>query len=186
MHGLWRSAEMNEEIKLKDILDIEEMLEENGGELTPEIEAEYDRRHGDDWPKIVESRVRFIKRMEAMGEGLKTEAAKMVLESKIKIEKASRARIQLVTEMGLKGQRKILTGPWTVSLAMKPPRITLKDGIDLALIEENLLRHIPESWELDKMEVRKSLKSRGLIPTEIGVWEVEDFDVEITERLNIR
>ena len=143
---------MNEEIKLKDILDIEEMLEENGGELTPEIEAEYDRRHGDDWPKIV----------------------------------ASRARIQLVTEMGLKGQRKILTGPWTVSLAKKPPRITLKDGIDLALIEENLLRHIPESWELDKMEVRKSLKSRGLIPTEIGVWEVEDFDVEITERLNIR
>ena len=54
------------------------------------------------------------------------------------------------------------------------------------MLEDNLLRHIPEKWELDKMEVRKSLKDRGLIPTEIGVWEVEDFDVEIAERLNIR
>ncbi len=178
---------MNEEIKIQEPpMDIEMLLEENGGELTPEIEAEYNRRHGDDWPKTVESRVRFIKRMEAMAEGLKTEASRMVMESKAKTDKASRARIQLVTEMGLKGQRKIITGPWTVSLAKKPPRITLKDGIDLTLLEDNLLRHIPEKWELDKMEVRKSLKSRGLIPTEIGQWEVEDFDVEIAERLNIR
>lgn len=177
---------MNEEIKLKNEIDIHVLLEENGGELTPEIEAEYDRQHGDDWPMIVEDRCRFIKRMEAMSEGLKNLAAKMVMESKEKAEKASRARIQLVTEMSLKGQRKILTRPWTVSLAKKPPRITLKEGIDLTLLEDNLLRHIPEKWELDKMEVRKSLKARGLIPTEIGQWEVEDFDVEISERLNIR
>jgi len=177
---------MNEEIKLKSELDIDQLLEENGGELTPEIEAEYDRRHGDDWPRIVEDRCRFIKRMEAMGEGLKTLAAKMVTESKEKMDKASRARIQLVTEMSLKGQQKILTAPWTVSRAKKPPRITLKEGIDLTLLEDNLLRHIPEKWELDKMEVRKSLKSRGLIPTEVGQWEVEEFDVEISERLSIR
>lgn len=177
---------MNEEIRLKDELDIDALLEDNGGELTPEIEAEYDRRHGDDWPKIVESRVRFIKRMEAMSEGLKNQAAKMVMESKEKMDKASRARIQLVTEMSLKGQQKILTAPWTVSRAKKPPRITLKNGIDIHLLEDNLLRHIPEKWELDKMEVRKSLKARGLIPTEIGQWEVEDFDIEISERLNIR
>jgi len=167
-------------------LDIEKMLEENGGELTPEIEAEWDRIHGDDFSKIVESRIRFIKRMEAMADGLKKEATKMSGDARVKTEMATKARIQLVTEMGLKGQRKVLTGPWTVSLAKKPPRITLKDGIDLALLEDNLLRHIPESWELDKMEVRKSLKARGLIPTEIGQWEVEDFDVEIAERLNIR
>lgn len=177
---------MSEEIKLKEELDIDQLLEENGGELTPEIEAEWDRRHGDDWPMIVEDRCRWIKRMEAMADGLKTQAAKMVLESKEKMEKASRARIQLVTEMSLKGQHKILTAPWTVSLAKKPPRITLKDGIDLTLLEDNLLRHIPEKWELDKMEVRKSLKSRGLIPTEIGQWEVEEFDVEIALRLSIR
>lgn len=177
---------MNEEIKLKEEMDLDQLLEENGGELTPEIEAEYDRRHGDDWPRIVEDRCRWIKRMEAMADGLKTQAAKMVLESKEKMDKASRARIQLVTEMSLKGQQKILTAPWTVSRAKKPPRITLKEGTDLSLLEDNLLRHIPEKWELDKMEVRKSLKDRGLIPTEIGVWEVEDFDVEIAERLNIR
>jgi len=177
---------MNEEIKLKDEMDIHELLEDNGGELTPEIEAEYDRRHPDDWHQVVESRVKFIKRMEAMSDGLKDQATRMNLESKEKMEKATRARIQLVTEMGLKGQRKILTGPWTVSLAKKPPRITLREGIDLTLLEDNLLRHIPEKWELDKMEVRKSLKSRDLIPTEIGVWEVEEFDVEIAERLNIR
>lgn len=177
---------MNEEIRLKDELDIEKMLEENGGELTPEIEAEWDRRHGDDWSKVVESRVRFIKRMEAMSEGLKGEALKMSGDARVKTEMANKARIQLVTEMRLKGQRKIITAPWTVSLAKKPPRITLKDGIDLHLLEDKMLRHIPEKWELDKMEVRKSLKARGLIPTEIGQWEVEDFDVEITERLNIR
>ena len=177
---------MNEEIKLKEELDIDQLLEENGGELTPEIEALYDRLHGDDWPRIVEDRCRWIKRMEAMADGLKTQAAKMVLESKEKMEKASRARIQLVTEMTLKGQQKILTAPWTVSTAKKPPRITLKEGVDLKLLEDNLLRHIPEKWELDKMEVRKSLKSRGLIPTEVGSYDVEDFDVEIGLRLNIR
>ena len=177
---------MNEEIKLKEELDIDQLLEENVGELTPEIEAIYDQRFGDDWPRIVEDRCRWIKRMEAMADGLKTLAAGMVTEAKEKTEKASRARIQLVTEMTLKGQQKILTAPWTVSTARKPPKITLKEGVDVTLLEDNLLRHIPEKWELDKMEVRKSLKTRGLIPTEVGQWEVEEFDVEIGLRLSIR
>jgi len=121
-----------------------------------------------------------------MSKGLKAEAAEITLIAKSKLAAAEQVRRTLVAEMGLKGQRKILTGPWTVSLAKTPARITLKEGTDLADIESNLKRHIPETWELDKMEVRKSLKTRGLIPTEIGAWEVEDFDVEIGERLNIR
>lgn len=177
---------LEQEIEIDGPMDIEKILEENGGELTPEIEAEYDRIHGDNFPKIVEDRVRFIKRMEAMSDGLKAEAAAMILIAKSKRSAADQVRRTLVAEMGLKGQRKILTGPWTVSLAKTPARITLKEGTDLADIESNLKRHIPETWELDKMEVRKSLKTRGLIPTEIGAWEVEDFDVEIGERLNIR
>ncbi len=187
---------MNEETKLTTVneqqvtlelpMDIDALLEENGGELTPEIEAEYDRLHGDDYSKIVESKIRSIKRFEAMAEGLKGEAIKMSAEGRTKTMAAEQMRRSLVAEMGIKGQRKVITGPWTVSLAKKPPRITLKDGADLSNIEATLKRHIPEKWELDKMAVRESLKSRGLIPTEIGSWEVEDFDVEISERLNIR
>jgi hypothetical protein len=177
---------MNEAIKLKETMDIDALLEENGGELTPEIEAEYDRLHGDDFSKIVESRIRTIKRFEAMADGLKKEASDMAFLGQVKRNAADQMRRSLVAEMGLKGQRKVITGPWTVSLAKKPARITLKEGTDLKNIEENLKRHVPEKWELDKMAVRTSLKSRGLIPTEIGAWEVEDFDVEIGERLNIR
>ncbi len=84
---------MNEEIKLKEELDIDALLEENGGELTPEIEAEYDRIHGDDWPRIVEDRCRFIKRMEAMAEGLKNVAAGLSAEAKEKTEKWTRPSI---------------------------------------------------------------------------------------------
>lgn len=183
---------MNEEIKLNEQvtlelpMDIDALLEENGGELTPEIEAEYDRLHGDDFPKIVESRIRSIKRFEAMAQGLKDEATKMSAEGRTKTMAADQMRRGLVAEMGIKGQRKVITGPWTVSLAKKPPRITLKEDTDLKDIEATLKRHIPEKWELDKMAVRDSLKSRNLIPTEIGVWTVEDFDVEISERLSIR
>ena len=177
---------MNEGIKLKETMDIDALLEENGGELTPEIEAEYDRLHGDDWSKVVESRIRSIKRFEAMADRLKKEATLMSAEGHRKTAAADQMRRSLVAEMALKAQRKIITGPWTVSLAKKPARITLKEGTDLKNIEDNLKRHIPEKWELDKMAVRTSLKSRGLIPTEIGAWEVEDFDVEIGERLNIR
>jgi len=177
---------MNDEIKLKETMDIDALLEDNGGELTPEIEAEYDRLHGDDFSKIVESRIRSIKRFEAMADGLKKEASDMAFLAQVKAKAADQMRRSLVAEMALKGQRKVITGPWTVSLAKKPARVTLKEGTDLKNIEDNLKRHIPERWELDKMAVRQSLKSRGLIPTEIGAWEVEDFDVEIGERLNIR
>ena len=176
---------MNEEIKLKETLDIHALLEENGGELTPEIEAEYDRLHGDNWSKIVESRVWFIKRMEGMADGLKAEAGKMMDESRSKKEKAERARRSLIAEMGLKGQQTVLTEPWKVSRAKKPPSVELKVGVDLEQIESSLKRHIPEKWELDKMAVKKSLKDRGLIPTEVGSWEVEEFDVTVGERLKI-
>jgi len=178
--------ELNEEVTLELPMDIDALLEENGGELTPEIEAEYDRLHGDDFSKIVESKIRSIKRFEAMAGGLKKEASDMGLLAKVKTTAADQMKRALVAEMSIKGQRKVVTGPWNISLVKKPPRITLKEGTDLKNIESNLKRHIPETWELDKMEVRRSLKSRGLIPTEIGQWEVEDFDVEISERLNIR
>jgi len=177
---------MNEEMELKEPMDIDALLEENGGELTPEIEAEYDRIHGDDWPRIVESRIRSIKRFEALSDGLKKMAENFAVEGKSKKASADQMRRSLVAELSIKGQQKILTETWTVSRAKKPPRINLKEGTDLKNIEENLKRHIPEKWELDKMAVRESLKSRGLIPTEVGSWDVEDFDVEISERLNIR
>jgi len=181
-----KEIELNEQVTLELPMDIDALLEENGGELTPEIEAEYDRLHGDDFPKIVEAKVRSIKRFEAMAKGLKAEAASMSAEGQRKAGAADQMRRGLVAEMGIKGQRKVITGPWTVSLAKKPPRITLKEDTDLKDIESTLKRHVPEKWELDKMAVRESLKSRNLIPTEIGVWTVEDFDVEISERLNIR
>lgn len=177
---------VNEQITLELPMDIDALLEENGGELTPEIEAEYDRLHGDDFSKIVESKIRTIKRFEAMAKGLRAEAEGMSILARAKTTASDQMKRALVAEMSIKGQRKVVTAPWNISLVKKPPRITLKEDVDLINIEETLKRHIPEKWELDKMAVRESLKSRNLIPTEVGVWTVEDFDVEISERLNIR
>jgi len=178
-----------QEITLRETTDrlseIFEELEESGGELTPEIEK--------DLEKFTEGRkdkahkiIKFSRQMKYMAEGLKAEASRLSDSARTKLAASDRIERYLLAEMQILGEKKMHTDLYTITRArIGRPRIDLKEGVNLELLDEDLVRIIPEKIELDKTAVWNHLKAKGAIPKEVGQFDVEDFEVTVSERLSI-
>lgn len=177
------------ELTLRDTTDrlaeIEAELEENGGELTPEMER--------DLEKLTENRkdksqriVLFSRRMKYMAEALKGEAKKLAESARRKLTASDRVERYLLAEMQIAEEKKIHTDLFTIARAkIGRPRIELREGCKEELLDASLVRVIPEKIELDKDAVWKYLKEKELMPKDVGQFDVEDFNITVRERLSI-
>lgn len=181
---------MNEkELRLSDTTDrlkeIFDELEESGGELTPELERDLEKftegRHNK-----AESIIKFSRRMKYMAEAIKGEAKRLTESAGRKLAASDRVERYLLAEMQALEEKKMHTDLYTITRAkIGRPRIELKEGVMIEGLPPNLIRIIPEKWELDKDAVLKHLKDTEEMPKSVGQFEVGNFNVEVRERISV-
>ncbi len=179
----------DQEITLREMTDqlteIQDQLEENGGELTPEMEAIYDKLQIDRKEKFQRT-IQYIRRLKMQAEGLKGEAGKLTEMAKKKLGAVDYSERRLLAEMQVAGDKQIITDLYTIKRAkIGRPRIELRKGRMIEGLAPHLIRVIPEKWEVDLNAVWKHLKDTEIMPKEPGQFEIEDFDITVRERISI-
>lgn len=170
--------------KLRDIGDMEQkvllLLEAADGEVTPEIEAIMEElekdRNGffERWGLHVrndEARVEYLKGQAApfVTEGDRILERAKVIENRVK---ASRER--LLHEMTKRGIRLVEGKVVKLSVIQNPPKAVGIDKVPTDVAEKlfndpstrHLVKYTPESFEIDKDEVKKAVNA-GLLPEEL-------------------
>ena len=177
------------ELSLRDttdrLLEIFDELEESGGDLTPEIEKDLEKftegRKGK-----AEKIIHFSRRMKYMAKALKEEATNLTDSARRKLAASDRIERYLLAEMQMLGEKKIDTDLYTIKRArIGRPRIELREGELVEGLSPDLIRVIPEKWEVDKNAVYNHLKNTEIMPKEVGQYEIEQFDVEVRERISV-
>lgn len=167
------------------LLDIFYELEESGGELTPELEAGL-ARFTENRKVKAERIVQFSRRMKSQASALKTEAAELRDMAAKKSRAASNLERYLLSEMQALGEKKIHTELFTIARAkIGIPKINLLPGGLLDKLARKFIRVIPEERVLDKKAALAILKAGGKLPTEVGVYDVDPFQIEVSERLSV-
>lgn len=167
------------------LIDIFLQLEESGGELTPELEAGLARYTAN---RIVKAEriVKFTRRMKSQAAALKTEAVELVAMAKRRARAASNLEEYLLSEMRSLGEKKLHTDSFTITRAkIGIPKVDLMPGGTMEKVPLKFIRVIPEEQQLDKKAIVAILKAAGKMPTEVGVFEVDIFQVTVSERLAI-
>lgn len=169
------------------LVDLFLELEESGGELTPEIEADLSRLTENRKVKA-ERIVLFARRMKAQAMALKSETAGFLLMAARKTKAAENLERYLLAEMQALGEKKIHTEMFTITRArIGIPRIDT--DVPLEAVPRKFIRIIPEERRLDKKVVLAIMKASKGIPAEVGVYDVElsgcKFSVVVSERLAV-
>lgn len=162
-------------------------LDETGGEMTPELEADLDKLKTTQ-KETAQRIIWFTRQMRAMAKGLKDLAKDYSDKAAKRIKAADYMERLLLAEMQLLGDdgKQIFTDLFTIKRSrIGRPQIELRPGIDIDDIPESLIRVVPEKREVDKNEVYEMLKLSGSIPKGIGQFEVGQWDVKVRERLSI-
>lgn len=179
----------DQEITLRETTDrlseIFDELEESGGELTPEIEKDLERLTGDRKNKA-QNIIQFSRRMKYMAEAIKGEAKRLNESAKKKLAASDRVERYLLAEMQNLGEKKMHTDLYTITRArIGRPRIELREGELIEGLPPNLIRVVPEKWEVDKDAVYKHYRDGDGIPKEVGQYELGPFDFEVRERISV-
>ena len=177
----------DEMVSLKEtserLLDIFYELEESGGELTPELEAGL-VRYTENRKVKAERIVQFSRRMNSQATALKIEAAELREMAAKKSRAADNLERYLLSEMQALGEKKIHTELFTIARArIGMPKINLLPGVEVEALPRKFIRVIPEERLLDKKAALAILKAGGKIPVEVGVFDVDQFQVHVSERL---
>lgn len=179
----------SKELRLSDTTDrlreIFDELEESGGELTPELESDLEK-FTDSRKTKAETIIKFSRRMKYMAEAIKGEAKKLADSARTKLAASDRVERYLLAEMMALDEMKMHTDLYTITRAkIGRPRIELREGELIEGLSPDLIRIIPEKWELDKDAVYKHLKETEVMPKEVGQFEVGSFNVTVRERLSV-
>jgi hypothetical protein len=180
-----------EKQKLEDTTDglqrIFEELDETGGEMTPELEAELDKLKTTQ-KETAQRIVWFTRQMRAMAKGLKDLAKDYSDKAAKRIRAADYMERLLLAEMQLLGDdgKQIFTDLFTIKRSrIGRPQIELRPGVEISEIDETLIRVVPEKREVDKNQVYEMLKLTDGIPKEVGQFDVGQWVVKVRERLSI-
>lgn len=167
---------------------IDDELVENGGELTPEIEANLrglKQRRED----LAEWIVTIANEKRAQADGLKILIKDLQAKVKSRTKHADSLERYLLAEMQMLGDKgkEIGTQLYTIKRArVGRPQIDVAGDIAVELLDDKFVRVVPEKRELDKNAVYDWLKETDGIPKEIGQFKVGDFNVTTRERLSVR
>lgn len=180
---------MDLDAQTRELQLIDEMLEENEGELTPEIEERLTAALSG-FAAQADQIVKWAREAEARAAALKEIAAKYAADSARAATRADRLTRYLLSRMQANRQKRIRTALWEISrVRIGTPRMTCPlSGGDLPQI---LRRIIPEKRELDKKRALELLiQDIEKLPEKVGKYEFEvcgvPIEVEIRERLQVR
>lgn len=170
--------------KLRDIGEFEvhlnTMLEAAEGEVTPEIEA-FMAQLDTDRNGFFERWALHIRNEESKFEYLKGVAAPFVTEADRIVQKAKavearvrRSKERLLFELAKRGIRHIEGKEVDLNVIDNPPRAVGTDKVPTDVAEKlfndpstrHLVKYTPETFEIDKDEVKKAVNA-GLLPEEL-------------------
>jgi dynactin complex subunit len=169
------------------LVDIFLELEESGGELTPELEADL-AKYTENRKVKAERIILFSRRMKAQAMALKSETAGFLAMAAKKTKAADNIERYLLAEMQALNEKKIHTEMFTITRArIGIPKIDT--DVSVGEVPRKFIRIIPEERRLDKKVVLAIMKASKGIPDEPGVYEVElegcKFSVVVSERLAV-
>lgn len=171
-------------IRLYEIADalegVENALLENGGEITPEMEAEIEG-----WQIAFDAKVERICRVIANNERTASvfadEIDRLTKHRDAHENAAKRLKHYLFTVMQRSDTQKVVAGVFKVALQNNPPSIRLADP---TVIPERYQRVRPV--EFNGQAALAELKEANLIPDATGEFPIGEFIVSRSQHLRIR
>lgn len=164
------SVTLYEIANARDILD--SWLEETGGELTPELEALLAELDGNANEKI-ERVALYIREQKALADAAKQEKDRLDGIAKSRLRAAESLTGYLHREMDRLGKDRVNGVLATVALQKNPPRVVGELSPEtLAGIYQSgpaIVRHVPESFTLDRKAVLDAFKAGQPIPDGLTV-----------------
>jgi homospermidine synthase len=137
---------------------LDQLLEETGGELTPEIESLMDGLNASTNEKI-ERIALVVLRKKSEAKAIKEQADRLAARGKARENAATRLTEYLTRVMQSVGKDKVEGVLVTVVFQKGPPALMVDDSWDtdalrgLQMVRPELVRYIPESFAVDKRAV---------------------------------
>jgi len=138
-----------------DVLAMEDLLLETGGEWTPEVEALFAEVEGSLESKV-DSYAALIREFELDAEKWKAEEERVAAHRKARDNAAKRLKARLVEELVRIGREKVETDRFKVAVQRGPSSVEVL--VDPALLPSQYRREIPATIEADKTALRAALK----------------------------
>lgn len=163
-----------------ELREIEHQLIESFGELTPEIEARLEKLQGARKEKV-QNICRLVQNLQRTAEAAIAEASRLGELAKARKAGADRLKNYLRQEMVQLGEQRYETDLFRVSRCKNSrPSITPMDPNDP-----------PAVWtrvrvEFDGTKAYQDLKDQGILPDEVGRFELEGVIVNRGEHLRIK
>lgn len=152
--------------------DIIDELEENGGELTPELDVSLQINESE-LEEQVESYIKAIRNLEAEAEAFKKEAQMMKQKSDRAAKTAERLKENILTTLRVRGIDKRQFGNFTAAVRRN----------ERVIVQEDMLEQLPDDFkrvkttiEADKTALKTALKAGATIE---GVSIVDSYSLNI-------
>lgn len=145
---------------------LDRLLDENGGELPPDVEPIFDAFH-EKFSEKVENTALLVRQLKSEAEGIKVEADRLASRIAAKLHKAAALEALLLTVMQRTKTEKVNGVLATVAVRLNNPKVEPVVDLDdhalrnLAMSAPDFVRH-EESWALDKKAVLESHKANTL------------------------
>lgn len=138
-----------------DVLALESLLLESGGEWTPEAEALFAEVEGSLETKV-DGYASLIREWELDAEKWKAEEERVALHRKARENAAKRLKARLVEQLVAMGREKVETERFKVAVQRAPSSVEVL--VDAAILPPQFRREIPATIEADKTALRAALK----------------------------
>lgn len=138
-----------------DVLALESLLLETGGEWNEEVEALYREVEGSLESKV-DGYASLIREWELDAEKWKAEEERVAAHRKARENAAKRLKTRLVEELVTMGREKVETDRFKVAVQRAPSSVEVL--VDPVLLPSQFRREIPATIEADKTALRAALK----------------------------
>ncbi len=142
---------------------VDEWLEEQGGELTPELEAILEQAEGDFATKVERVALK-VKELDAEAEAIKAEEQRLAARRKARENGAKSLKQYLERCLDAAGKEKVNGVLVTVAFQLNPPALSVPADADLKELYEAGapgITLVPSTFTVDKRAVLDAVKASG-------------------------
>ena len=164
-----------------DLIQIDVLLEESGGDLTPEIEARLEALQ-EAFPVKVENILKLRAELLSQAAGAVAEAKRLAALVDVKTNSAKRLLEYIERNMRKLGAKRVNTDLFRLAIC-KNGSVSIRPK-DPACIPDDFKR-IPPA-EFDYRKALEFLKDSGKLPADPGMVEIEGLVVERGEHLRVQ
>ena len=164
-----------------DLIQIDVLLEESGGDLTPEIEARLEALR-EEFPRKVENILKLRVEMRAQADAANDEAKRLLAIAESRGNASRRLLEYIERNMRKLGAKRVNTDLFRLAIC-KNGSVSIRPK-DPACIPDDFKR-IPPA-EFDYRKALEFLKDSGKLPADPGMVEIEGLVVERGEHLRVQ